>query len=39
MNSGQLPPDALLEVSQKYAETEQALETKTDRWLELSEWL
>jgi ATP-binding cassette subfamily F protein uup len=39
MNSGQLPPDALLKVSQKYAETEQALETKTDRWLELSEWL
>lgn len=39
MNSGQLSAEELLEVSRRYAETEQALETKTDRWLELSEWL
>lgn len=38
MNSGQLSIDELLEISQKYAATEQALETKTERWIELSEW-
>ena len=39
MNSGELSPGELQEVSHLYAETEQALENKTDRWLELSEWL
>ncbi|MBW6499218.1 MAG: ABC-F family ATP-binding cassette domain-containing protein [Bacteroidales bacterium] len=38
MNSGQLSTDELLEISQKYAAIEQALETKTERWIELSEW-
>lgn len=39
MNSGKLRSDELLEISQKYADTEQALESKTERWIELSEKL
>jgi len=38
MNSGQLNTEEFLKVSQKFAETEQALEIKTNRWIELSEW-
>ncbi|MEE4177298.1 MAG: ABC-F family ATP-binding cassette domain-containing protein [Bacteroides sp.] len=38
MNTGKLSPEELLDASQKYAETEEALETKTNRWIELSEW-
>jgi ATP-binding cassette subfamily F protein uup len=39
MNSGKLRSDELLEISQKYADTEQVLESKTERWIELSEKL
>ena len=38
MNSGSLNPEELLEVSQQYSQTEQAIERKTDRWIELSEY-
>ena len=39
MNAGTLPPDELLKTSTRFEEVEQVLEQKTDRWLELSEWL
>ncbi len=38
MNSGDLSPTELQEVSARYAEVEQLLEEKELRWLELSEW-
>ncbi len=38
MNSGKLSPDELINISTKYAETEQNLEAKTNRWIDLSEW-
>lgn len=38
LNSGQLPPEELQEVSQKYATLEEQLEEKEMRWLELSQW-
>ncbi len=37
MNSGACGPDELEKLSRNYQETENALEEKTNRWLELSE--
>ena len=39
MNSGQLDAQELTEASTRYQEVEHLLETKSDRWLELSEWI
>ena len=39
MNSGSLPAEELVEASKRYQEVESLLETKSDRWLELSEWV
>ncbi|MFO7977491.1 MAG: ABC-F family ATP-binding cassette domain-containing protein, partial [Bacteroidales bacterium] len=36
MNSGHLPAEELLEVSEEYARCEQDIDTKTNRWIELS---
>lgn len=36
MNSGSLSPEKLQEVSQQYARTEEQIDQKTDRWIELS---
>ena len=38
MNSGELTPDNLLASSERFSEVENLLNTKTDRWLELSEY-
>lgn len=38
MNSGQLNTEEFIKISKKFADTEQALETRTNRWIELSEW-
>jgi ABC transport system ATP-binding/permease protein len=38
LNSGNLSPGELLEVSQQYSQTEQAIDAKTERWIELSEF-
>lgn len=38
LNSGQLTPDELLEVSAAYAQLEKKIEDKENRWLDLSQW-
>ncbi len=38
MNAGSMPPDEILKASNRFAEVEQLLEQKSDRWLELSEF-
>lgn len=38
MNSGELAADRLLASSERFSEVENLLNTKTDRWLELSEY-
>ncbi len=38
MNSGELPPEELMDTSRRFSEIEGILEEKTDRWLELSEF-
>ena len=38
MNTGNLPPNELVQVSERFSEVEKTLEEKSDRWLELSEW-
>ncbi len=38
MNAGKLSSDELIKASERYRETEKLLETKSDRWLELSEY-
>lgn len=37
MSAGKLDSDELIKASERYRETEKLLETKSDRWLELSE--
>ncbi len=39
MNSGQLAAQELTDASARYQEVERLLESKSDRWLELSEWV
>ena len=39
MNAGRLPADELLKASTRFEELEQILDSKTNRWLELSEWI
>ncbi len=39
MNAGNLPPGELMEASTRFEEIEAELSEKSDRWLELSEWL
>ncbi len=39
MNQAGLSPDALMEKSQEYQKVNETLEQKTDRWLELSEYV
>ena len=39
MNAGTLPPDELMQASTRFEEVEAQLNEKSDRWLELSEWL
>ncbi len=39
MNAGTLPPDELMKASTRFEEIEKELSEKTDRWLELSEWV
>jgi len=37
MNAGMLPPEELMEASSRFEEVESLLNSKIDRWLELSE--
>ncbi|MFP4065461.1 MAG: ABC-F family ATP-binding cassette domain-containing protein [Bacteroidales bacterium] len=39
MNAGTLPADELMKASTRFEELEQILDSKTNRWLELSEWV
>ncbi len=39
MNASGLPPDELVQISQRFSAVEKTLEEKSDRWLELSEWV
>ena len=39
MNAGTLPADELMKTSTRFEELEQILDSKTNRWLELSEWV
>ncbi len=39
MNSGELEHDELLEVSEAFSKVEKDLDVKTNRWIELSEWV
>ena len=39
MNEGALNPEELTKASVRYQEIDQILDIKTDRWLELSEWV